>query len=121
MTSQDGQEATIMVHASAAASSNGRRTQGHEQHSKTHDPTYSQAELDQTDNMINHMILSYVACLVLGWGLLFFDWAINEVEKHPKAEPWISNAVTIGGASAVLSPIIQWGHAILYSRAAVSL
>ena len=80
-----------------------------------------QAELDQTDNMINHMILSYVACLVLGWGLLFFDWAINEVEKHPKAEPWISNAVTIGGASAVLSPIIQWGHAILYSCAAVSL
>ena len=80
-----------------------------------------QAELDQMDNMINHMILSYVACLVLGWGLLLFDWAINEVEKHPKAEPWISNAVTIGGASAVLSPIIQWGHAILYSNTAVSL
>ena len=70
--------------------------------------------------MINHMILSYISCLALGWGLLFFDWALNEVEKHPKAEPWISNAVTIGGASAVLSPIIQWGHAVAYSSNAVS-
>ena len=32
-----------MVHASAAASSNGRRTQGHEQHSKARDPTYSES------------------------------------------------------------------------------
>ena len=71
--------------------------------------------------MINHMIASYISCLALGWGLLFFDWALNEVEKHPKAEPWISNAVTIGGASAVLSPIIQWGHAVAYSSNAVSL
>ena len=80
-----------------------------------------EAELQQTDTMINHMIASYIACLGLGWGLLFFDWALNEVEKHPKAEPWISNAVTIGGASAVLSPIIQWGHAVAYSSDAVSL
>ncbi len=70
--------------------------------------------------MINHMIVSYISCLALGWGLLFFDWALNEVERHPKAEPWISNAVTIGGASAVLSPIIQWGHAVAYSSTAVS-
>lgn len=80
-----------------------------------------EAELEQTDAMINHMIVSYVSCLCLGWGLLFFDWAWNEVEKHPKAEPWISNAVTIGGASAVLSPIIQWGHAVMYSPSAVCL
>jgi len=76
-----------------------------------------EAELEQTDTMINHMIVSYISCLALGWGLLFFDWALNEVEKHPKAEPWISNAVTIGGASAVLSPIIQWGHAVAYGNA----
>ena len=77
-------------------------------------------ELQQTDTMINHMIVSYISFLALGWGLLFFDWALNEVEKHPKAEPWISNAVTIGGASAVLSPIIQWGHAVAYSSDAAS-
>ena len=80
-----------------------------------------EAELQQTDTMINHMIVAYLSCLALGWGLLFFDWALNEVEKHPKAEPWISNAVTIGGASAVLSPIIQWGHAVAYSSNSVSL
>lgn len=79
------------------------------------------AELEQTDAMITHMIVSYVSCLSVGWGLLFFDWAWNEVEKHPKAEPWISNAITIGGASAVLSPIIQWGHAVMYSPRAVCL
>lgn len=71
--------------------------------------------------MITHMIVSYVSCLSVGWGLLFFDWAWNEVKKHPKAEPWISNAVTIGGASAVLDPIIQWGHAVMYSPPAVCL
>ncbi|BDA46731.1 hypothetical protein COCOBI_09-1840 [Coccomyxa sp. Obi] len=70
-------------------------------------PQYSEEELRQTDRMINHMLLSYVALLLFGWGLLFFDWAFNELEKHPKAEPWINDAVTIGGASAVLSPIIQ--------------
>ena len=32
-----------MVHANAAASSNGNRTQGHEQHSKAHDLTYSES------------------------------------------------------------------------------
>ena len=46
--------------------------------------------------MINHMIQSYVACLVLGWGLLFFDWAINEVEKHPRQSP----------GSAMRSPLV---------------
>ena len=77
-------------------------------------------ELKQTDRMINHMLLSYVFLLVLGWGLLFFDWAVNELEKHPKEEPWINDGVTIGGASAVLSPIIQWGHAIVYTNLQVS-
>ncbi len=66
--------------------------------------------------MINHMLMSYVALLIFGWGLLFFDWAVNEIEKHPKAEPWINDGVTIGGASAVLSPIIQWGHCIAYTN-----
>ncbi len=78
-------------------------------------------ELRQTNDMINHMLLSYAALLLFGWGLLFFDWVFNEVEKHPKAEPWINDAVTIGGASAVLSPIIQWGHSIAYSNPAVML
>jgi hypothetical protein len=73
-------------------------------------------EMKQTDQMINHMLLSYVSLLAFGWGLLFFDWAVNELEKHPKAEPWINDGVTIGGASAVLSPIIQWGHAIVYTN-----
>ncbi len=31
-------------------------------------------------------------------------------------EPWVNDAVVIGGASAVLSPIIQWGHTILQSK-----
>jgi len=69
--------------------------------------------------MINYMLISYAALLLLGWGLLSFDWAVNELEKHPKAEPWINDAVTIGGASAVLSPIIQWGHTIVYTRSSV--
>lgn len=69
--------------------------------------------------MINYMLISYAALLLLGWGLLFFDWAVNELEKHPKAEPWINDAVTIGGASAVLSPIIQWGHTIVYTSSSV--
>ena len=37
----------------------------------------------------------------------------------PQAEPWINDAVTIGGASAVLSPIIQWGHTIMYTNGKV--
>ena len=103
----------------------------------------AEEELQQTDRMIDRMILSYFLCLALGWGLLFCDWAFNEVEKHPKvsacqhcrvyllpgvlvlktdwsqAEPWINDAVTIGGASAVLSPIIQWGHTIMYTNGRV--
>jgi hypothetical protein len=59
--------------------------------------TTGEEELRQTNRMINQMLLSYVLCLALGWRLLFFDRALNEVEKHPKAEPWINDAVVIGG------------------------
>ena len=108
----------------------------------------AEEELRQTDRMFDRMILSDFLTLGLGWGLLFSDWAFNEVEKHPKvwqwsnlccrgsamrgpvyqeaharakpqAEPWINDAVTIGGASAVLSPIIQWGHTIMYTNGKV--
>lgn len=37
----------------------------------------------------------------------------------PQAEPWINDAITIGGASAVLSPIIQWGHTIMFTNGKV--
>ncbi|KAK9816875.1 hypothetical protein WJX72_006410 [[Myrmecia] bisecta] len=73
-------------------------------------------QLMQYDRMLNWMIISYMGCLALGWGLLLGDYIFNELEKHPKAEPWINDAVIIGGASAVLSPIIQWGHTILHSK-----
>ena len=92
------------------------------------------------------MLLTYFGCLGLGWGLLLFDWVWNKTHKlHSQVgvvstaqisgilhlqvcqrhlltkydalqEPWVNDAVVIGGASAVLSPIIQWGHTILQSR-----
>lgn len=129
----------------AAATAQHNTVQGH--HSWM---VAAEEELRQTDRMFDRMILSYFLCLGLGWGLLFSDWAFNEVEKHPKvcrwsglaegvprsamhvpvyqqrhacakpqAEPWINDAVTIGGASAVLSPIIQWGHTIMYTNGKV--
>ena len=109
------------------------------------------SELDQFDRMINWMLVTYFGCLGLGWGLLLFDWVWNKTHKlHSQVavvttaqksgtpastglsmapldrynalqEPWVNDAVVIGGASAVLSPIIQWGHTILQSRPQVCL
>ena len=62
------------------------------------------------------MIITYIACLTLGWGLLLFDYLWNRGHKVHDQEPYRNDAVVIGGASAVLSPIIQWGHTILNSR-----
>ncbi|KAL0049321.1 hypothetical protein WJX82_011251 [Trebouxia sp. C0006] len=74
------------------------------------------SELDQFDRMINWMLVTYLGCLGLGWGLLLFDWVWNKSHKLHSQEPWVNDAVVIGGASAVLSPIIQWGHTILQSK-----
>ncbi|DBA95256.1 TPA: hypothetical protein ACH3X3_013150 [Trebouxia sp. C0006] len=77
---------------------------------------YALSELDQFDRMINWMLVTYLGCLGLGWGLLLFDWVWNKSHKLHSQEPWVNDAVVIGGASAVLSPIIQWGHTILQSK-----
>ncbi|KAL3146360.1 hypothetical protein ABBQ32_003049 [Trebouxia sp. C0010 RCD-2024] len=77
---------------------------------------YALSELDQFDKMINWMLITYFGCLGVGWGLLLFDWVWNKAHKLHSQEPWVNDAVVIGGASAVLSPIIQWGHTILQSK-----
>lgn len=48
------------------------------------------------------------------WGRWLMCWWIQYVLDLQ--EPWVNDAVVIGGASAVLSPIIQWGHTILQSK-----
>ena len=46
-------------------------------------------------------------------GMLLLGLSVTCLELQ---EPWVNDAVVIGGASAVLSPIIQWGHTILQSK-----
>ena len=78
------------------------------------------SELEMFDNMLTRMILTYFLCLTFGWGLLFFDYSYNWVEHREKDEPWVSDVVIIGGASAILSPIIQWSHTIAQTKTTVS-
>ena len=77
-------------------------------------------ELEQYDRMLTWMIATYFMCLAFGWSLLGVDYLVVTIEKEQKTEPWISDAVIIGGASAVLSPIIQWSHTIIQTRKTVS-
>ena len=74
------------------------------------------SELEQYDLMLTWMIITYFACLAFGWGLLASDYLVVTIEKKQQTEPWISDAVIIGGASAVLSPIIQWSNTIIQTR-----
>jgi hypothetical protein len=71
--------------------------------------------------MLTWMIATYFMCLAFGWGLLAFDYLVIRVEKKTKDEPWLSDAVIIGGASAVLSPLIQWSHTIIQTKGSVRL
>lgn len=70
--------------------------------------------------MLSWMIGTYFMCLAFGWSLLGLDYLLVTIEKKVKTEPWISDAVIIGGASAVLSPIIQWSNTIIQTRKSVS-
>ena len=70
--------------------------------------------------MLTWMITTYFMCLAFGWGLLAFDYLVIRVEKKTKDEPWMSDAIIIGGAAAVLSPIIQWSNTIVQTRATVA-
>ena len=79
------------------------------------------SELEQYDRMLTWMITTYFMCLAFGWGLLAFDYLVIRVEKKTKDEPWMSDAIIIGGAAAVLSPIIQWSNTIVQTRATVGL
>ena len=66
--------------------------------------------------MLSWMIITYFICLGLGWGLLLLDYIIIRMERRSMSEPWANDVVVIGGASAVLSPIINWGEIILNSN-----
>lgn len=77
------------------------------------------SELEQYDRMLTWMIATYFMCLAFGWGLLALDFLVIRAEKKTKDEPWVSDAVIIGGASAVLSPIIQWSNTIIQTSGSV--
>lgn len=70
--------------------------------------------------MLSYMIGTYFICLTFGWSLLGLDFLFVRIERQQKSEPWISDAVIIGGASAVLSPIIQWSNTIIQTSKSVS-
>lgn len=82
-------------------------------------PYAEPTELEQYDRMLSWMIITYFMCLGFGWGLLLLDYSWTKIERRPNEEPWISDVVIIGGASAVLSPIIQWSNKILQTRKTV--